>query len=145
MELGNNAPFIITADNRHLPKPAYREEFKGDTECRTAAYKEVREDASTGSTYKLPLKAKFGKMSNDLEKVANDLVIAKTRNSGQSCTSPNRIFIEESIYEYEKFIAILKTKFTKLKAGDGFDKTSDTGPLINHAAIEKIQKLLVDA
>ena len=100
---------------------------------------------STGSTYKLPLKAKFEKMSNDLEKIANDLVIAKTRNSGQSCTSPNRIFIEESIYEYEKFIAILKTKFTKLKAGDGFDKTSDIGPLINHAAIEKIQKLLADA
>ncbi|CAK6516250.1 MAG: RPE1 domain protein [Rickettsia helvetica] len=44
LELSNNAPFIITADNRHLPKPSYREEFKGDTECRTAAYKEVRED-----------------------------------------------------------------------------------------------------
>ncbi|KJW02794.1 aldehyde dehydrogenase family protein [Rickettsia endosymbiont of Ixodes pacificus] len=53
-------------------------------------------------------------MSNDLEKVASDLVIAKTRNSGQSCISPNRIFIEESIYE--KFIEILKAKFTKLKA-----------------------------
>lgn len=48
LELGGNAPFIITADN-------------------------------------------------DLEKVADDLVISKTRNSGQSCTSPNRIFIEESM------------------------------------------------
>ncbi|AFB21124.1 succinate semialdehyde dehydrogenase [Rickettsia canadensis str. CA410] len=93
LELGGNAPFIITAEN-------------------------------------------------DLEKVAGDLVIAKTRNSGQSCTSPNRIFIEESIYK--KFIEILKAKFTKIKAGDGFDKTSDIGPLINGAAIEKIQKLLID-
>lgn len=74
LELGGNAPFIITADN-------------------------------------------------NLEKVASDLVIAKTRNSGQSCTSPNRIFIEESIYE--KFIEILKAKFTKLKSGDGFDKASE--------------------
>ena len=49
---------------------------------------------------------------NDLEKVAGDLVIAKTRNSGQSCISPNRIF-EESIYK--KFIEILKAKFAKLK------------------------------
>ena len=50
---------------RHLSKPAYREEFKGDTEAlATAAYIEVREDASTGSTSKLPLEAKFGKMSN---------------------------------------------------------------------------------
>ena len=48
---------------RHLSKPAYREEFEGDTERSTAAYKKVREDTSTGSTYKLPLKAKFGKMS----------------------------------------------------------------------------------
>ncbi|BDU60600.1 hypothetical protein FLA4_10100 [Candidatus Rickettsia kotlanii] len=80
---------------------------------------------------------------NNLEKVVSDLVIAKTRNSGQSCISPNRIFIEESIYE--KFIEILKAKFTKLKAGDGFDKESDVGPLINFAAIEKIQKLLADA
>ncbi len=94
LELGGNAPFIITADN-------------------------------------------------NLEKLVSDLVIAKTRNSGQSCTSPNRIFIEESIYE--KFIEILKAKFTKLKAGDGFDKESDIGPLINSAAIEKIQKLLADA
>ncbi|AEK74662.1 NAD-dependent succinate-semialdehyde dehydrogenase [Rickettsia conorii subsp. heilongjiangensis] len=94
LELGGNAPFIITADN-------------------------------------------------NLEKVVSDLVIAKTRNSGQSCISPNRIFIEESIYE--KFIEILKAKFTKLKAGDGFDKESDVGPLINSAAIEKIQKLLADA
>jgi len=48
---------------RHLSKPAYREEFKGDTARSTAAYKEVREDASLGSTSKLPLEAKFGKMS----------------------------------------------------------------------------------
>ena len=48
---------------RHLSKPAYREEFKGDMERSTAAYKEVREDTSTDSTSKLPLEAKFGKMS----------------------------------------------------------------------------------
>nr|WP_083837054.1 palindromic element RPE1 domain-containing protein [Rickettsia montanensis] len=48
---------------RHLSKPAYREKFKGDMERSTAAYKEVREDTSTDSTSKLPLEAKFGKMS----------------------------------------------------------------------------------
>ncbi|AFC73735.1 tRNA lysidine(34) synthetase TilS [Rickettsia montanensis] len=51
---------------RHLSKLTYREyreEFKGDTERSTAAYTLVREDASIGSTYKLPLEAKFGKMS----------------------------------------------------------------------------------
>ena len=48
---------------RHLSKPTYREEFKGDTERSTAAYIDIREDASTGSTSKLPLEAKFRKMS----------------------------------------------------------------------------------
>ncbi|AAY61219.1 UDP-N-acetylmuramyl-tripeptide synthetase family protein [Rickettsia felis str. Pedreira] len=50
---------------RHLFKPAYREEFKGDTEHSTTAYILVREDASTGSTSKLLLEAKFGKMSTE--------------------------------------------------------------------------------
>ncbi|QQV75578.1 hypothetical protein H6P87_01140 [Rickettsia tillamookensis] len=55
---------VYAAAIRHLSKPAYREEFKGDTEVlATAAYTLVREDASLGSTYKLPLEAKFRKMS----------------------------------------------------------------------------------
>ncbi|CAK6512697.1 MAG: hypothetical protein IRF12RH_04030 [Rickettsia helvetica] len=40
---------------RHLSKPAYREEFKGDMERSTAAYIDNRADASLGSTHKLPL------------------------------------------------------------------------------------------
>ena len=44
---------------------AYREEFKGDTKALvTAAYTLVREDTSLGLMYKLPLEAKFEKMSN---------------------------------------------------------------------------------
>ncbi|AXU06655.1 palindromic element RPE1 domain-containing protein [Rickettsia japonica] len=48
---------------RPLPKPTYREELKGDTEHSTTAYIEIREDASTGSTYKLSLEATLGKRS----------------------------------------------------------------------------------
>ncbi|QQV74528.1 tRNA(Ile)-lysidine synthase [Rickettsia tillamookensis] len=49
---------------RHISKPAYREEFKEDTEVlATAAYTQVTEDASLGLTSKLPLETKFGKMS----------------------------------------------------------------------------------
>ncbi|CAK6515393.1 CTP synthase [Rickettsia helvetica] len=54
----------ITIENRHLSKLAYREEFEGDTEYRTVAYTNVREDLSAGSTYKLPLEVEFGKMSD---------------------------------------------------------------------------------
>jgi len=40
---------------------SYKEEFEGDTSPRTAAYKEVREDPSTGSTYKLPLEGGYAR------------------------------------------------------------------------------------
>ncbi|WP_032139517.1 palindromic element RPE1 domain-containing protein [Rickettsia tamurae] len=59
-----SSKLAVSSRNRHLSKFAYREEFKGDTSPRTAAYTSVREDSSTGSTY-LPLEAKFRKMSND--------------------------------------------------------------------------------
>jgi len=55
--------WILEFDIRPLRKLAYREEFEGDTEHRTAAYKSVREDSSTGSTYKLPLEVEFPKRS----------------------------------------------------------------------------------
>uniref|UniRef100_UPI00399D2E79 palindromic element RPE1 domain-containing protein n=1 Tax=Candidatus Rickettsia kedanie TaxID=3115352 RepID=UPI00399D2E79 len=48
---------------RLLWKLAYREEFEGNTERRTAAYIDIHEDASTGSTYKLPLEVEFQKKS----------------------------------------------------------------------------------
>lgn len=79
----------------------------------------------------------------DLDKTADDLILGKIRNSGQSCTSPNRIFIEEAIYD--EFLQILTTKFANLKVGDGFDSESVIGPLINKAAIDKILKLIEDA
>ncbi|MCC8398480.1 MAG: single-stranded-DNA-specific exonuclease RecJ [Rickettsia endosymbiont of Labidopullus appendiculatus] len=52
--------------NRPLSKLAYAEEFVGDTSPRTAAYSNVREDSSTGSTHKLPAEVEFRKRSNDV-------------------------------------------------------------------------------
>nr|WP_245969177.1 palindromic element RPE1 domain-containing protein [Candidatus Rickettsia colombianensi] len=40
---------------------SYKEEFEGDTKRSTAAYKKVREDASIGSTYKLPLERGYAR------------------------------------------------------------------------------------
>lgn len=51
--------------NRPLSKLACAEEFEGDMEHITAAYSSVREDSSTGSTYKLPAEVEFRKGSNE--------------------------------------------------------------------------------
>lgn len=80
---------------------------------------------------------------SDIDKVTDDLVGIKLRSGGQSCTSPNRIFIEDKIYN--KFTELLTEKFSKCKAGDGYKKSSDLGPLINAHAVEKINLLLRDA
>jgi succinate-semialdehyde dehydrogenase / glutarate-semialdehyde dehydrogenase len=79
----------------------------------------------------------------DLAKTAYDLIVAKTRSNGQSCISPNRIFIHNEIYD--EFVAILKDKFLSLRVGDALSADSDIGPLINKDAIDKILALLKDA
>lgn len=79
----------------------------------------------------------------DLDKVASDLISIKIRGGGQSCTSPNRIFIEQEIYD--DFVKVVDDKFSKLKVGDGFAPDSNIGPLINKAAVDKIIELLEDA
>ncbi|MGL4226450.1 MAG: aspartate kinase [Rickettsia sp.] len=63
----NTEGTLITSrnrDTRPLAERGFREEFEGDTSPRTATYKEVREDTSLGSTYKLPLEVEFQKRSN---------------------------------------------------------------------------------
>jgi len=79
----------------------------------------------------------------DIEKSVDDLIIAKTRSSGESCTSPNRVFIQAEIYN--EFTENLARKFGKLKSGNGLDATSDIGPLIKKSAVDKITNLLESA
>jgi succinate-semialdehyde dehydrogenase/glutarate-semialdehyde dehydrogenase len=79
----------------------------------------------------------------DLDKVADDLLNVKIRTAGQSCTAPNRIFIQQEVYN--KFINIFIPKFSVLKIGDGLNPNSDICPLINRDAVDKILNLINDA
>ncbi|HJD55880.1 MAG TPA: palindromic element RPE1 domain-containing protein [Rickettsia endosymbiont of Pyrocoelia pectoralis] len=56
--------YFTRNNDRPLSKLAYGREFEGDTEHSTAAYIDVREDASTGSLSQLPAEVEFGKRSN---------------------------------------------------------------------------------
>lgn len=81
VEVSNEESLISELPVRHLSKPAYREEFKRDTERSTAAYIDIREDASTRSTSKLPLEAKFGKMSIDQKYEEATIITTNANNS----------------------------------------------------------------
>ena len=68
---------------------------------------------------------------------------SKFRNSGQTCVCANRIYIQEGIYDAvsERVIA----EVARLKVGDGRQSEITQGPLIDEAAIEKVQSHIEDA
>ncbi len=79
----------------------------------------------------------------NLDKAISGLMHAKFRNGGQACTCVNRIFVEEKIHD--EFVQKLLGEVAKIKIGDGFEISSNMGPMINEAAVEKVERLLFDA
>jgi succinate-semialdehyde dehydrogenase/glutarate-semialdehyde dehydrogenase len=79
----------------------------------------------------------------DFPAAIEGLIASKFRNSGQTCICADRIFIEDPIYE--KFSEALSLAVQKLKAADGFDPGATQGPLINAAAVEKVESHIADA
>ncbi|KAF1866909.1 hypothetical protein Lal_00018295 [Lupinus albus] len=79
----------------------------------------------------------------DLDVAVKGTIAAKFRNSGQTCVCANRILVQEGIYD--KFAEALVDAVQKMKVGDGFGEDVVQGPLINDAAVEKVENLLNDA
>lgn len=79
----------------------------------------------------------------DLDKAVQGAMLAKYRNAGQTCVCANRIYVHKNIYEAfsKKFVTAVKA----LKVGNGLDKGTQIGPLINEKAVLKAQKLIDDA
>lgn len=80
---------------------------------------------------------------SDIDEVTSELVDSKLRSVGQSCIAPNRILIENSIYD--PVCELLKQKFANLIVGDGMNSETIIGPLINQRAVDKINDLISDA
>jgi len=72
----------------------------------------------------------------DLDTAIETAMVAKFRNSGQSCIAANRIYLQRGIAD--RFLSAFEAKVAAMKAGDGFDETSDIGPLIDERAIAKV-------
>jgi succinate-semialdehyde dehydrogenase / glutarate-semialdehyde dehydrogenase len=79
----------------------------------------------------------------NLERALDGVMMAKFRNSGQSCIAANRVYVERSIYPdfLEAFAARVKAQ----KVGDGFDPEAVIGPLIDQAAVAKATAHIEDA
>lgn len=79
----------------------------------------------------------------DLESAVRGAIVAKYRNSGQTCVCANRLLVQEDIYD--TFAERLAESVGKLKVGDGFAEDVDNGPLISAGAVDKVEAHLRDA
>lgn len=79
----------------------------------------------------------------DVHKAVDGLLASKYRNAGQTCVCANRVYVHKSIKE--PFLRILKQKVEALQIGNGMQPDTHIGPLINEAALHKVQRLLADA
>ena len=78
----------------------------------------------------------------DLDAAVDGALIAKFRNAGQTCVCANRIYVQAGVYD--AFAAKLAAKLDTLKLGNGFDEGVTTGPLINEAAVAKVEAHIAD-
>ena len=79
----------------------------------------------------------------NIDAAVEGAMIAKYRNAGQTCVCANRIYVQDGVYD--EFALKLSTAVGKLKVGEGIKEGVTTGPLINAAAVEKVQSHLIDA
>lgn len=79
----------------------------------------------------------------DLEAACTALIAFKYRNAGQVCISPTRFLVQEGVYE--RFVEMFKDAAAALKVGDGFEATTQMGPLINERRLEAVERLVKDA
>ena len=78
----------------------------------------------------------------DLDAAADGLMASKFRNAGQTCVCANRVFVHAKVMD--AFADKVLDRVAKLKVAGGDEEGAEIGPLINKAAVEKVERL-VDA
>jgi succinate-semialdehyde dehydrogenase/glutarate-semialdehyde dehydrogenase len=79
----------------------------------------------------------------DLDAAVQGALASKYRNSGQTCVCANRILVQDGIYD--RFAEKLASEVIRLKVGEGTEVGVMQGPLINEAAVAKVEAHVRDA
>jgi len=79
----------------------------------------------------------------DIDAAVKGAIASKYRNAGQTCVCANRLIVQDGIYD--QFAAKLAQAVAAMKVGDGMQADVVIGPLINQAAIAKVEALVADA
>ena len=79
----------------------------------------------------------------DIDSAVEGAMASKYRNAGQTCVCANRIYVQDGVYD--QFVEKFSAKVKALKVGNGFEEGVLQGPLIEDAAVEKVQRHVEDA
>ena len=79
----------------------------------------------------------------DLDAAVEGAVASKYRNTGQTCVCTNRFYAQDKIYD--EFVRRLAVRAGQLKVGPGFEAGVQQGPLIDEAALAKVEAHVADA
>jgi succinate-semialdehyde dehydrogenase/glutarate-semialdehyde dehydrogenase len=79
----------------------------------------------------------------DLDAAVAGAMASKFRNNGQTCVCANRIYVQSGVYD--SFAQKLRAAVAKTRVGDGLTEPVDFGPLVNMAAVEKMEEHIADA
>ena len=79
----------------------------------------------------------------DVDEAVKGAIASKYRNAGQTCVCANRLYVQARIHD--AFVAKLAEAVRGLKLGDGADAGVEVGPLIEEAAVEKVERHIADA
>jgi len=79
----------------------------------------------------------------DVDSAVEGALASKYRNAGQTCVCANRIYVQDGVYD--AFVQKFAAKVKAFKVGNGFEDGVVQGPLIEPAAIEKVERHVQDA
>ncbi|MEI6600294.1 MAG: NAD-dependent succinate-semialdehyde dehydrogenase [Comamonadaceae bacterium] len=79
----------------------------------------------------------------DIDSAVEGAFASKYRNAGQTCVCSNRLYVQEAVYE--EFVTKFAAKVATAKVGNGFEDGVNQGPLIEEAALVKVQRHVDDA
>lgn len=79
----------------------------------------------------------------DVDSAVEGAIASKYRNAGQTCVCANRIYVQEGVFD--AFVQKFSAKVKGMKVGNGFEEGVVQGPLIEDAAVQKVQRHVEDA
>lgn len=79
----------------------------------------------------------------DLDAAVEGAIASKYRNTGQTCVCTNRLLVQDRVYQ--EFTDKLCTAVARMKVGNGLTGEFQQGPLIDMAAVEKVEEHIADA